>query len=736
MDLNEALRKPSNGLDGRAENKNAESNIRPIDDPAGHNKWRKNISYPDGFVFGVKAHDMSDKLCKCNTDGAREVNGVTEKDYNEKVEDHLVGSINRTRKKRKIVVEDTFAWGKTNEDDLEKNSSGSRRRSNHHAKKVTRRRRSGSGPCNGGTSYEYKSQQVSDSSSGVNVVNENNHSSGDIVCSFKSMREIGEQIGVVWDKGENRSQKDNNRVSNGRDLRGSTNFGFAQSNAIGRSGGLLLIWDSNVFSNVSVVGEERFIAAKGNWKGVDGDVMLVNVYGAHVTDHKMALLNTEFNARDADNFNEFIRLNSLVEIQLGGRKYTRISDDGLKFSKLDQFLVTPEFSTKWDNLSAIALDRKISDHCPILMKDMDLDYGPNPFRVFDLWLKVDFEKAYDSIEWGYLIEIMERMGFGVKWWLKINLNKSKIYSVGVERGELDTMAHFMRCSVGEVPFTYLGLPVRVNMRRVSAWNEVIERFKSRLSEWKAKAMVGVEGRSRLKGGGVWSDIVRVGKELKNMEGGFLGQFIRVIGDGLSTSFWADKWVGDVKLSERFPRLFHLENIKDALVGNRGNWSDGIWVWNWDWIRSPRGRVMGELKELEEIITGISIDRNRKDRWKWKLDPKGEFSVKSLSKWIEWRRVRREAGITKLDRNTLVPKKVIVFIWRALNGKQMLMAFGGVWWLVYFYLEIARNMKVLKGKRENGTKLFQGHTVYRPSNGSAGGQEVELALEKWAFDGDL
>ncbi|GJS28095.1 putative RNA-directed DNA polymerase, eukaryota, reverse transcriptase zinc-binding domain protein [Tanacetum coccineum] len=424
-------------------------------------------------------------------------------------------------------------------------------------------------------------------------------------------------------------------------------------------------------------------------------------------------------------------------------------------------------------------------------------------KIKGLIFKVDFEKAYDSIEWGYLIEIMERMGFGVKWckwvtaclesssisvhvngsptkefmmergvrqgdplspflfilaaeglnallndavdkdilrgvrvgeddlmvshlqyvddtiifgeWsrentsnlmnvlkcfeevagLKINLNKSKIYSVGVERGELDIMAHFMRCSVGEVPFTYLGLPVGVNMRRVSAWNEVIERFKSRLCEWKAKAMsfggrltlvksvlgslplyyfsmfcvpVGVEGRSRLKGGGVWSDIVRVGKELKNMEGGFLGQFIRVIGDGLSTSFWADKWVGDVKLSERFPRLFHLENIKDALVGNRGNWSDGIWVWNWDWIRSPRGRVMGELKELEEIITGISIDRNRKDKWKWKLDPKGEFSVKSLSEWIERRHVRREAGITKLEWNTLVPRKVNVFIWRALNGR--------------------------------------------------------------------
>nr|GEW07156.1 hypothetical protein [Tanacetum cinerariifolium] len=39
----------------------------------------------------MSAHNMSDKLCKCKTDGAREVNGVTERDYNEKAKDHLVG---------------------------------------------------------------------------------------------------------------------------------------------------------------------------------------------------------------------------------------------------------------------------------------------------------------------------------------------------------------------------------------------------------------------------------------------------------------------------------------------------------------------------------------------------------------------------------------------------------------------------------------------------------------------
>nr|GFA75896.1 putative RNA-directed DNA polymerase, eukaryota, reverse transcriptase zinc-binding domain protein [Tanacetum cinerariifolium] len=73
-------------------------------------------------------------------------------------------------------------------------------------------------------------------------------------------------------------------------------------------------------------------------------------------------------------------------------------------------------------------------------------------------------------------------------WLKINLRKTKVYGVGVDSMELDRMATFMRCGVRELPFTYLGLTIGVNMRRVSAWNGVVDRSKSRLSEWKARTM--------------------------------------------------------------------------------------------------------------------------------------------------------------------------------------------------------------------------------------------------------
>ena len=50
------------------------------------------------------------------------------------------------------------------------------------------------------------------------------------------------------------------------------------------------------------------------------------------------------------------------------------------------------------------------------------------------------------------------------------------------------MARWMRCGIGEFPFTYLGLPIGVCMRKENAWRMVVEKFKKRLSEWKARSM--------------------------------------------------------------------------------------------------------------------------------------------------------------------------------------------------------------------------------------------------------
>lgn len=39
----------------------------------------------------------------------------------------------------------------------------------------------------------------------------------------------------------------------------------------------------------------------------------------------------------------------------------------------------------WGNLSQWAVARTVSDHCPLILKELGVDWGPKPFRVLDCW---------------------------------------------------------------------------------------------------------------------------------------------------------------------------------------------------------------------------------------------------------------------------------------------------------------------------------------------------------------
>ncbi|GJS35008.1 transposon TX1 [Tanacetum coccineum] len=296
-------------------------------------------------------------------------------------------------------------------------------------------------------------------------------------------------------------------------------------------------------------------------------------------------MNTQVNNSEIKEFNDFINEARLLEVSMRGRKFTRIIDDGIKFSKLDRLLVNDSFNNLWRNLAVVALDRKLSDHCLIVLKDVDLDFGLRPFRIFDIWLKetdigalenwskdrfgktkekideykkeamkwdlgaekrilnenkrsiwmearklwLEKENEYtnmlrqkDRIRWdmegvenskkitqgldkgGLNAIVNEAVDKGIfrgvrigvnrvmvshlqyaddtiffgewskenarslmcilkcfeevsKLW--VNYNKSKLYGVGVTDMDINKMARWMKCGVGEFPFTYLGLPV-------------------------------------------------------------------------------------------------------------------------------------------------------------------------------------------------------------------------------------------------------------------------------------
>jgi hypothetical protein len=70
--------------------------------------------------------------------------------------------------------------------------------------------------------------------------------------------------------------------------------------------------------------------------------------------------------------------------------------------------------------------------------------------------------------------------------LKVNFHKSMLFGVNVNDSWLHEAASVMQCKHGCLPFTYLGLPIGGNPRRIQFWLPLIEKIRKRLSGWKCK----------------------------------------------------------------------------------------------------------------------------------------------------------------------------------------------------------------------------------------------------------
>ncbi|GJS89443.1 RNA-directed DNA polymerase, eukaryota [Tanacetum coccineum] len=129
-----------------------------------------------------------------------------------------------------------------------------------------------------------------------------------------------------------------------------------------------------------------------NWKGeviIMGDFIEVR--------NKTKRFGSVFNVQGANAFNLFISSAGLEEVPLGGCSFTWCHKSATKMSKLDRFLISQSLMSSCPNISAITLDRYLSDHRPILLRESKYDYGPIPFRFFHYWFEVDgFEKLVEE----------------------------------------------------------------------------------------------------------------------------------------------------------------------------------------------------------------------------------------------------------------------------------------------------------------------------------------------------
>jgi len=203
-------------------------------------------------------------------------------------------------------------------------------------------------------------------------------------------------------------------------LWGDNKVGWLHYGGDNGSGSLLSLWHKEAFCYEKHVMEKGFIAVFGKHIKSNCRCVVVNVYVACSVSDKIVLWRElsdlkkassdvvwcfcgDFNAirengerkgvsmrnsntSEMRDFNIFIDANLLFEIPLVGKPFMWFNSNGKAKSRLDRVLVTEEWMQTWPMCKQYMQNREVSDHCAIVVKSVDKDWGPKPFRTIDAWL--------------------------------------------------------------------------------------------------------------------------------------------------------------------------------------------------------------------------------------------------------------------------------------------------------------------------------------------------------------
>ncbi|GJU36620.1 RNA-directed DNA polymerase, eukaryota [Tanacetum coccineum] len=205
---------------------------------------------------------------------------------------------------------------------------------------------------------------------------------------------------------------------------GNSNFQFVSSDSIGNSGGILCVWEQSIFKKDGATVSDNFIALYGTWLPTNTKILFVVIYAPQATvlkrtlwDYISTLANrwngetivlgdfnevrseeerfgSIFNQSSARAFNQFIASSGLIEVKMEGYSFTWSHPSASKMSKLDRFLVSDGIFLTFPSITAVCLDRHLSDHRPIFLNEIHADFRPTLFWFYHSWLE---REGFDTV---------------------------------------------------------------------------------------------------------------------------------------------------------------------------------------------------------------------------------------------------------------------------------------------------------------------------------------------------
>ncbi|GAU50553.1 hypothetical protein TSUD_281270 [Trifolium subterraneum] len=289
--------------------------------------------------------------------------------------------------------------------------------------------------------------------------------------------------------------------------------------------------------------------------------------------------------------------------------------------------------------TAFVKDRQIPDG--ILIANEVVDEARKSKKELMLF-KVDFEKAYDSVDWGYLDDVMGRMSFPTLWrkWIKecvstatasVLVNGSPTDEFPIKRGlrQGDPLSPFL--------FLLAAEGLNVLMEVVVAQN-LFKGYNIGERDFVSVSHIQFADDTLLLGVKSWANV----------------RALRVVHVLFETMYdlKTDPWA--VTKTRTVAEMFSL-----------GWGSDGE---AWQWRRQLRVWEEDLLRECQSLLLTISLQAQFFDRWQWQPDPDKGYTVRGAYQLLTPQVTATMDEAEKLIWHSQVPLKVSIFAWRLLRDR--------------------------------------------------------------------